>query len=129
MKKRTNDMNKILIRKRNKKELSSTIIWTVSISFYLLFIVFLFPSLKETLGALIESFQQMPGMDIMFGVSSLPITQAIGFYGMEAGVIISLGGSIFAGVLGGRIMAKEEKEKTIEFLATNPIKKERNLYI
>ncbi|MDE6737801.1 MAG: ABC transporter permease, partial [Lachnospiraceae bacterium] len=45
----------------------------------------------------------------------------IGFYAVECGNILGIGGAFFAALLGIGALAKEEKERTAEFLLTHPV--------
>ncbi len=49
----------------------------------------------------------------------------IGFYAVECGNILGLGGAFFAALLGIGALAKEEKERTAEFLLTHPVSRVR----
>ena len=49
----------------------------------------------------------------------------IGFYAVECGNILGLGGAFFAALCGVTILAKEEKEHTAEFLLTHPVSRVR----
>ena len=65
------------------------------------------------------SFSQAFGMDrINFG-------EFIGFFGVECGNVLGLGGAFFAALLGISALSKEEKEHTAEFLLTHPVSRTR----
>ena len=49
----------------------------------------------------------------------------IGYYSVECGNILGLGGAFFASLAGVSILSKEEKEKTAEFLLTHPVSRAR----
>ena len=51
----------------------------------------------------------------------------IGFYAIECGNIMSLGGAFFAAVISVNIISKEEKDRTAEFLLTHPVSRIRVL--
>ena len=49
----------------------------------------------------------------------------LGFFGVECGNVLGLGGAFFAALLGISALAKEEKEHTAEFLLTHPVSRTR----
>ncbi len=121
-------INTTILSTEFKRNLISTAIWAASIILYIALIVFMFPFFKETMTEMMDAFEAIPGLNEIFGMDSLPITELIGFYGLEAGVIILLAGAIYSGILGSKALAKEEKEETIEFLATTPVNR-KQIYI
>ena len=48
-----------------------------------------------------------------------------GFYAVECGNILGLGGAFFASLCAVGILSKEEKDKTAEFLLTHPVSRKR----
>lgn len=49
----------------------------------------------------------------------------IGFYAVECGNVLGLGGAFFAALCAVGILSKEEKDKTAEFLLTHPVSRKR----
>ena len=49
----------------------------------------------------------------------------LGFYAVECGNILGLGGAFFASLIAITVLAKEEKERTAEFLLTHPVSRVR----
>ena len=45
----------------------------------------------------------------------------LGFYAVECGNILGLGGAFFAALCAVSVISKEEKEHTAEFLLTHPV--------
>jgi ABC-2 type transport system permease protein len=56
-----------------------------------------------------------------FGMDRLNLTDAMGWFALEAYLMTILFGSMFAVILSSSMLAKEEDEKTIEFLLAKPI--------
>ena len=48
-----------------------------------------------------------------------------GFYAVECGNVLGLGGAFFASLCGAGILCKEEKERTAEFLLAHPVSRRR----
>jgi ABC-2 type transport system permease protein len=56
----------------------------------------------------------------MFGMANLEVTSLSGFYGMLHFYLMIMG-AVFAIILGAGILAKEERDKTAEFLMVKPV--------
>lgn len=56
-----------------------------------------------------------------FGVDRLNLAEPVGFYAMGVYLMVVLFGGIFAALLGSGILAKEEEERTVEFLLAKPV--------
>lgn len=64
----------------------------------------------------------------IFGLSGIPIDSFGGFYGMIY-VYVMIMGAVFAIMVGSGILAKEERDKTVEFLMVKPISRVKILLI
>lgn len=60
-----------------------------------------------------------------FGMDRLNFGTLIGFYAVECGNILGLGGAFYAALCAVGILSKEEKDKTAEFLLTHPVGRKR----
>lgn len=100
-------------------------IWTASIAFLLVICVFLFPEMKGEMNAVGEVFASMGSFTAAFGMDRLNFGTLIGFYSVECGNILGLGGAFFASLIGISALSKEEKDKTAEFLLTHPVSRAR----
>lgn len=101
------------------------IIWTAAISFLLMICVFLFPEMKGEMDAVGDVFSSMGSFTSAFGMDRLNFGTLTGFYAVECGNIVGLGGAFFASLLGISALAKEEKNRTAEFLLTHPVSRIR----
>ena len=104
---------------------TTLLIWTVAIAFLLMICIFIFPEIQgdmDTMGAL---FGSMGSFTAAFGMDRLNFGTLIGFYAVECGNILGLGGAFFASLTGVSILSKEEKDKTAEFLLTHPVSRVR----
>lgn len=97
------------------------IIWSIVIAFMLAICVLIYPEMETQMGDVSSMFAEMGGFSAAFGMDRLNFGEFIGFFGVECGNILGLGGAFFAALLGITILAKEEKEQTAEFLLTHPI--------
>lgn len=107
--------------KELKQSFKSLCIWTASIAFMMLVCVLLFPEMKGEMDSVSSIFANMGGFTAAFGMDKLSFGQLMGFYGIECGNVLGIGGGFFAALVGISVLANEEKERTAEFLLTHPI--------
>lgn len=103
------------------------LIWTLSISAFMAMCIFLFPEMEGELGGVGDMFSSMGSFTAAFGMDILDFGTLEGFYAIECGNIMSLGGAFFAAVISVNIISKEEKDRTAEFLFTHPVSRIRVL--
>lgn len=104
--------------KQNRKSL---IIWTVAIAFLLATCIFLFPEMKGEMDSVSQVFSSMGGFSEAFGMDKVSFGTLVGFYSVECGNILGLGGAFFAALTAVTVLAKEERDHTGEFLLTHPV--------
>ena len=107
--------------KELKQSFKAICIWTDSIAFMMLVCILLFPEMKGEMDSVSDVFANMGGFTAAFGMDKLSFGELMGFYGIECGNIIGLGGGFFAALVGISALANEEKERTAEFLLTHPV--------
>lgn len=66
----------------------------------------------------------MGGFSAAFGMDKLNFGEFIGFFGVECGNVLGLGGAFFAALTGISALSKEEREHTAEFLLTHPVSRQ-----
>lgn len=103
----------------------SFLIWTVSIGFLLATCIFLFPEMKGQMDGINDMFSSMGSFTEAFGMDRLNFGTLIGFYAVECGNILGLGGAFYATLCAVGILSKEEKDQTAEFLLTHPVSRKR----
>ena len=100
-------------------------IWTVAIGFLLAICIFLFPEMKGQMDSVNDMFASMGSFTEAFGMDRLNFGTFIGFYAVECGNVLGLGGALYAALCAVGILSKEEKDKTAEFLLTHPVSRKR----
>lgn len=115
----------ILIKHELKQGWKSLAVWTASIGFFIIICVFLYPEMKGEMEDMNEMFSSMGAFSSAFGMDRLNFGTLIGFYAIECGNILGLGGAFFASLIAVSSLAKEEKEHTAEFLFAHPISRKR----
>lgn len=104
--------------KRNKLSL---LIWTAAISFMLGVCVLIYPEMGSQMTQISDMFSDMGSFSAAFGMDQINFGEFNGFFAVECGNVLGLGGAFFAAITGIFVLAKEEKEHTAEFLLTHPI--------
>ena len=114
-----------LVKHELRQDKISFLIWTASIGFLLAICIFLFPEMKGQMDSVSDMFASMGSFTAAFGMDRLNFGTLIGFYAVECGNIVGLGGAFFASLCAVGILSKEEKDKTAEFLLTHPVSRVR----
>ena len=102
-------------------------IWSGAISFMMAVCVIIYPEMSSQMGDISAMFSDMGAFTSAFGMDQLNFGEFMGYFGVECGNVLGLGGAIFAAILGASAISREEKDKTAEFLLTHPISRERIL--
>ena len=110
-----------------KRGQKSLLVWSCAIAFMLGICVLIYPEMKTQMDGISTMFAEMGSFSEAFGMDRINFGTFIGFFGVECGNILGLGGALFAATLGISSLAKEEKEHTAEFLLTHPVSREKVL--
>lgn len=116
-----------LVKHELRQGKTSFLIWMISIVFLLATCIFLFPEMKGQMEGVNAMFASMGSFTEAFGMDRLNFGTLIGFYAVECGNILGLGGAFYASLCAVGILSKEEKDKTAEFLLTHPVSRKRIL--
>lgn len=103
----------------------SFLIWTLSIGFLLAVCIFLYPEMKNEMDDISQLFASMGSFTAAFSMDRLDFGTLSGFYAIECGNILGLGGALYAALCAVNMLSKEEKEHTAEFLLTHPVSRVR----
>ena len=114
-----------LVKHELRQGKTSFLIWTASIGFLLVICIFLFPEMKGQMDNVNDMFASMGSFTAAFGMDRLNFGTLAGFYAVECGNVLGLGGAFYAALCAVGILSKEEKDKTAEFLLTHPISRKR----
>ncbi len=101
------------------------IIWSAAISFMLGVCIIIYPEMSTQMGDISSMFADMGAFSSAFGMDKLNFGEFMGYFGVECGNVLGLGGALFAAIVGANALAKEEKEHTAEFLLTHPLSRTR----
>ncbi len=110
-----------LFRHELRRGWKSLLIWTGAIGVFIVACLLIFPEMKSQMDSISAMFASMGAFTRAFGMETLNFGTLTGFYGIECGNILGIGGALFAAMLGIGALAKEEKDGTAELLLTHPI--------
>ncbi len=110
-----------LIRHELRRAWKSLVIWTCAIGAFIVICLFMYPEMKSQTESISSLFSSMGAFSAAFGLDTLDFGTLKGFYGIECGNILGIGGALFAALAGISALAGEEKEGTAEFLLTHPL--------
>lgn len=111
----------ILYRHEMKMNKKSLLIWTWSVGLICFGCILLYTSLEDSIQGIAESFSDLGAMSAALGMDKMSLATLKGYYATEIALMHSLGGAMFAAILGTGILSKEESGHTTEFLCALPI--------
>ncbi len=114
-----------IFKQEIKSQRLSLIIWSLSIGLLVAACVLMYPDMESQMSDVSEMFSSMGSFTSAFGMDQLNFGTLIGFYAVEGGNMLGIGGAFFAAIIGISALMKEEKERTAEFLMTHPVSRTR----
>ena len=114
-----------IFRKELRFNAVSFLVWTLVIGGLIAVCVGLYPSMESSAGDMSAMFANMGEFSAAFGLDRLGYGTIMGFYGIECGDILGLGGAFFAALTAMGLLAGEEDGHTAEFLLTHPVSRTR----
>jgi len=114
-----------IMRHELKQGAKALVVWTAAISAFIAVCVFLYPEIEAEMAGVGQMFADMGAFSAAFGMDRLNFGSFLGFYAVECGNILGIGGAMFAALIGISALSKEERERTAEFLLTHPVSRRR----
>ena len=115
----------VLLKHEIKQGKVSLMIWTAVIAFMLAVCILIYPEMAGQMNEISGMFSDMGSFSAAFGMDRINFGEFTGFFGVECGNVLGMGGAFFAALLGISALAKEEKDHTAEFLLTHPIRRRK----
>lgn len=115
----------VLLKHELKQGKVSLMIWTAVIAFMLAVCVLIYPEMTSQMNEISDMFSDMGSFSAAFGMDQINFGEFTGFFGVECGNVLGIGGAFFAALLGISALAKEEREHTAEFLLSHPVRRGR----
>ncbi|MDI6816449.1 MAG: ABC transporter permease subunit [Actinomycetota bacterium] len=109
-----------IVLRELKAHRKSLIAWSVGMVFLILAGMTKYSGFANSGQSANDLFKGLPGLAAAFGIESVDLTQAIGFYSVLFLYILVMT-AIHGSLLGAEIISKEEQEKTAEFLFSKPV--------
>lgn len=97
------------------------LVWTAAIAGMLLISILIYPQMTSQMNEMGDMFSEMGAFSSAFNMDKVNFGEFSGYFAVECGNVLGLGGAFFAALLGIMALAKEERERTAEFLLTHPI--------
>ena len=116
-----------ILKRELKASLPTLAIWSAALCFMLGICIIIYPEMSKQMGEISQMFADMGAFSSAFGMDSLNFGEFMGYFGIECGNTLGIGGAIFAAILGSSALAKEERDGTAEFLLTHPVSRTRVL--
>ena len=105
-----------IVKHELKKGRTAFLIWTGAIALLLGICIFLFPEMKGEMQGVSEIFSSMGAFTAAFGMDRLNFGSLTGYYAIECGNVLGLGGAFYAALVAVDILSKEERMHTADFL-------------
>lgn len=104
-----------------KRDRIRLLVWTAAIAGMLLISILIYPQMTSQMSEMGDMFSEMGAFSSAFNMDKVNFGEFRGYFAVECGNVLGLGGAFFAALLGIMALAKEERERTAEFLLTHPI--------
>lgn len=104
-----------------KRNIKSLMIWSVSVAGMLALCLFLFPEMESQMSQVNDMFASMGVFTSAFGMDRIDFGSLLGFYAIECGNVLGIGGAFYAAYIGVSMLSKEESGHTSEFLLMHPV--------
>jgi ABC-2 type transport system permease protein len=101
------------------------LIWTAAISFMIAVSILIYPEMAQDMNEISDMFSNMGDFSAAFGMDEINFGDFLGYFAVECGNVLGLGGAFFAAITGASALSKEEKEHTAEFLLCHPISRKK----
>lgn len=97
------------------------LLWTGAIILFMAMCVFLYPEMKGQMEGVSKLFASMGFFTSIFGMDRLDFGTLMGYYAVECGNVIGMGGAFYIAVVAVNALSKEEKDHTAEYLLAHPL--------
>jgi ABC-2 type transport system permease protein len=112
----------MIFKRELKKAQKGLWIWVSILGGLIVMMLSMYPEISKSTESINEVLESYPdALKAAFNMEHLGFDTVVGFYSIEGYLFATLFGSIFAVLLAGNIVVKEESDKTAEFLLSKPI--------
>jgi len=110
-----------LFRQEFRMNCRTMLAWALCVGGACLGCLALYGSLEESMKDMSDMFAGLGAFSEALGMDKVGIGTLEGYYAVEISILFSLGGALFAAMLGAGLVAKEEEGHTAEFLNVLPL--------
>ncbi|MBQ6230616.1 MAG: ABC transporter permease subunit [Eubacterium sp.] len=97
------------------------LIWGLAIGLMVAVCIFIYPEMSKQMDQINDMMSSMGSFTKAFGMDKMDFGTLTGYYAVECGNMLGIGGAFFAAILGVSALMKEERDRTAEFLLTHPV--------
>lgn len=115
----------VILRHELRQGRAALAIWTTAVSAMLAVCILIFPEMAADMKVIGSLFANMGVFSAAFGMDKLNFGEFTGFFCVECGNVLGLGGAFYAALTASQMLCKEEKGRTAEFLLTHPVTRTR----
>lgn len=108
-----------------KSQMKMILIWSFAIGFMIATCVLMYPEMQSQMKNVNEMFSSMGSFTQAFGMDRLDFGTLVGYYSVECGNVLGIGGAFFAAIIAIGALLKEERDHTAEYLFAHPISRRR----
>ena len=95
-----------------KRDRVKLIVWTCAIASMLVLSIIIYPQMTSELNDMGDMFSDMGSFSEAFNMDKVNFGEFKGYFAVECGNVLGLGGAFFAALLGISALAKEERDRT-----------------
>lgn len=111
----------VILKREIISQKFTMLIWGLAMGFMIALCVFIYPQMKSQMDQMSEMMASMGSFTKAFGMDQLNFGTLTGFYAVECGNMLGIGGAFFSAIIAVSSLMKEEKDRTAEFLLTHPV--------
>lgn len=115
----------VILKREILSQKLTILIWGLAIGIMVGICVLVYPEMQSQMDNITEMMSSMGGLTKAFGMDQLNVGTLTGFYAIECGNMLGLGGAFFAAIIAVTALMKEERDRTAEFLLTHPVSRTR----
>ena len=108
-----------------KSQMKMILIWSFAIGLMIATCVLMYPEMQSQMKSVNEMFSSMGSFTQAFGMDRLDFGTLVGYYSVECGNVLGIGGAFFAAIIAIGALLKEERDHTAEYLFAHPVSRRR----
>ena len=111
----------VILKREILSQKLTVLIWGLAIGLMVGICVLIYPEMQSQMDQIGDMMSSMGGFTKAFGMDKLNFGSMTGYYAIECGNMLGIGGAFFAAIIAITALMKEERDRTAEFLLTHPV--------